>query len=458
MLLARLICLAFCCLVSAATSASTDGGVQVYLQPLPQEAARLSFTITSVMAVTGGGTEYPLTLHLQSVGTAEANRQRLLASGRLPVGRYTGFRLTIVRATLRSEGGRVSLVAPDAPSAIDIPFTVASEHIPLVWVTLKYAESVTEGYAFDPVFSSTIPSGRVAGHAGFVTNAGSNTITVFDKSLAQAVAVIDTCAGPSGLALDQRRQRLYVACARDDEVQAVDVAAGEIAQHVRLSPGDEPREVALTPDGATLISVNPGSNSITFFDAPTLTRFERLDVGSGPRSAVVDSTGRRAFVFNTLSSSISVVDIANRSVVTTLSLEAAPLRGQFNPTGTRLFVIHERSPHLTVLDPVQGTVLSRVRLGSAVDAIAIDHARGLLCLGGAAAVVEFYDPNALLPLFSLRTRASLTHLTIDDTDRRLYMASQETRSVIVASLADRKVVSEIDVGDGPYWVAVMGEK
>ena len=43
-------------------------------------------------------------------------------------------------------------------------------------------------------------------------------------------------------------------------------------------------------------------------------------------------------------------------------------------------------------------------------------------------------------------------------DNAIYMVSPDTRSLLVGRLADRKVVSEIDVGDLPVWVAIMGEK
>ena len=63
-----------------------------------------------------------------------------------------------------------------------------------------------------------------------------------------------------------------------------------------------------------------------------------------------------------------------------------------------------------------------------------------------------------MPLYSLRTRAGVSHLRIDAEDNSLYMVSPDTRSVLVGRLADRKVGAEIDVGDRPYAVAVMGEK
>ncbi len=446
-------------LIAPAVAAAADGGVYLYLQPSPKDAARLTFAIASVAAVTSSGSEIPLALSLKTVGPAEASRQRLLASGRLPEGRYSGFLLKVTRAALKSERGEVALVVPDLPVRIDVLFAVSDQEAPLFWLVLKYPDSFAGGFDFSPVLQAVTPPRPNAGHMGFVTNSGSNTITVFDKSLAQATAVINTCAGPFGMALDRRRLRVYVACPKDDEIQSIDVAAGEVVQRTRTSPGDQPREIALTPDGATLVSVNAGSNSISFFDAASLTRQERLNVGSGPGTIAIEPSGRRAFVFNTLSSSVSVIDLPSRSLTATLSMDAPPLRGEFNRSGNRLYVIHERSPYLTVLDPQQLTIATRVRLGSAVDAIAVDHVRGLVCLVSSnGAAVEFYDPNALLPLYFMKTRDGISHLLIDAEDSRLYMVNPDSRTLIVGRLTDRKVSSEIDVGDEARFVAVMGER
>jgi YVTN family beta-propeller protein len=454
----RLSAFVFALMVPVVAGAA-DGGVYLYLQPLPLDAARITFEIASVSAVTGSGIEYPLKLNLGVVGQGEAQRQRLLASGRVPAGTYAGFNVRIKRAVLKNPDGQVALAVPEAPVRLDVQLGITGRQSSLVWLSLKLAESMPSPSAFSPVFAAVVPPSPIADHAGFVTNSGSDTITVFDRQIMQAVAVVDTCAGPAGLALDQRRRRLYVACSRDDELQSIDVSTGGIIDRTGTSPGDRPRELALTPDGSTLVSVNTGSNSISFFDTAALTRQDRVDVGSGPGSVAIDPTGRRAFVFNTLSSSVSVVDIANRAVVATLATEASPLRGQFSARGDRLYVIQERSPYMMVFDPQQLTTVTRARLNSPVSAIAVDRVRGLICLSGSnQTTVDLYDPNALMPLYMMRIRSGASYLAVVPDDSTLYMVSPDTRSLLVGRLADRKVVSEIDVGDGPYWVAIMGEK
>jgi hypothetical protein len=89
----------------------------------------------------------------------------------------------------------------------------------------------------------------------------------------------------------------------------------------------------------------------------------------------------------------------------------------------------------------------------------VDSRRGLVYIGGRNdTMIEVYDPNALVPVDTIKLRRGVSYLTIDDEENRLYGVSPETRSVVIVSLADRRGVSEIDVGEGPCWVAVMGER
>jgi YVTN family beta-propeller protein len=140
---------------------------------------------------------------------------------------------------------------------------------------------------------------------------------------------------------------------------------------LRLNTGDRPQELALTSDGKVLLSVNNGSNSVSFINPVSLFEMARITVGNGPQSVLIDPTGRRAFVFNTLSGTVTVLDIPYRGVVATIATDPGPLRGQFNRSGDRLYVIHELSSYLTVMNTNSFSIVRRfpVRIGmnSSVD-------------------------------------------------------------------------------------------
>ena len=436
-----------------------EGEVYLYTEPFPQEAERLTFKIEAIFAISGDGREFPLSLSLQEVRPADMQRQRLLASGQLPPGPYIGFSFKVNKAVLKVEDGVADLLVPETPVRIDFAFNVSKKRAYVISMIFKYAESVTAGFRFSPVFSMFIPDRPITPLVGYVSNLGSNNITVFDKKLCKVLAVIVTGRGPAGMALDQRQGRAYVALSGDDAIELIDVLSGEVISRLRLNTGDQPHELALTPDGKTLLVANKGTNTVSFVDPLSLLELSRVDVGKEPNSISIHPNGIRAFVFNTLSNSASVIDIPNKAVVTTITTDPGPLRGQFNRRGDRLYIIHEWSTYLTALDPFGLSVLKRFPVRMGMTSIKVDPQTDLVYMGRQRdTAVEVYDPNFFVVVDSINTGAGITYMSIDGDENNLHMVSPETKSVMVSRLVRKRVISEMDVGENPYWVTMMGER
>jgi len=436
-----------------------EGEVYLYIQPYPQEAERLRFSIEGMSAVSDDGREFPLEVSLREIRPNDLRRQRLLASGKVPPGLYTGFSLKAKKAILKGEEGEAELLVPDQPARTDFSFNVIRKRAYIILLTFKYEGSIS-GVSFIPTFSAFVPAKPIISLAGYVTNTGSNNITVFDKRLGQAVGVIATGRGPVGMALDQRLRRVYVALSGEDAVEVIDVTMGEIINRARLSQGDRPQELALTPDGRLLLVVNAGSNTVSFIDANSFFELGRVNVGNGPHSILIDpNTGRRAYVFNTLSSTLSILDIPNRKIVTALSTDPSPLRGQFNRRGDRLYVIHELSNYLTVIDPSSLSTLRRFQVGIGATSIKVDNRTDLVFIGRKNDITTgVYDPLSFVPVDIIRTGGTIGYMTIDGEENNLYLVNEGKKSLMVSNLVRKKMVYEIDVGESPYWVVVMGER
>ncbi|OGP64820.1 MAG: hypothetical protein A2169_04970 [Deltaproteobacteria bacterium RBG_13_47_9] len=436
-----------------------EGEIYLYLQPYPQEAERLRFTLDGVFAVSGDGREFPLEISLREIKASDVRRQRLLASGPLPPGPYIGLSFKMKKAILKVEDGEADLLVPETPVKSDFPFNVGRKRSHVISLTFKYRESITSGFSFNPVFSILSPARPLIGLAGYVTNGGSNNITVFDKKTGQVIGIIATGRGPAGMVLDQRSGRAYVAISGEDTIDLIDFAVGDVIDRNKLHIGDKPQELALTPDGRTLLVANKGSNTVGFIDPFSLLELGRVNVGREPNSILIDRNGRRAFVFNTLSSVISVVDIPNRAIIASIPTDPGPIRGQFNRRGDRLYVIHELSSYLTVLDPLSLSILRRFQVKMGARSLKVDTRTDLVYLGRERDImVEVYDPLSFVSVDSIRTEGGITYMTIDGEENNLYMVNPETKSVVVSSLVRKRIVNEIDVGEGPYWVTVMGER
>ena len=440
------------------TRLDDEGVVYVYLQPLGREAERLQFTIASVSAVHRDFGEVPLAVAPGELKGAEARRQRLLASGPLPAGDYSGFTVRVGKAALRGAEGPAALLLPEAPSRIEFGLTVRRAEGSVVLLALRYAESVDGGFRFSPAFAAFAPERSAVGALGFVVNSRSSDVSVFDKRSMQVVGVIATGREPSGIALDQPGRRLYVGVSGEDGVEVVDVMAGAIADRIRLSPGDEPVALALAPDGATLLSANRGSNTVSVID--TVSRFERtkVQVGNGPRSIAIDRARRRAFVFNTFSNTVSVLDLASGATVRSIATDPGPVRGQFSRRGDRLYVVHESSAWVTVIDPIRLTVAGRFPVRSAMAAIEVDPGTDFVYLAGRGEpTVGLFEPFSFAPVDFVAVGAGVADMVTDGEANPLYLVVPATNRVLVADRISKRPVGELDVGDGPTWIALMGE-
>jgi len=436
-----------------------EGEIYLYVQPFPQEADRLRFNIEGVSVVSGDGREFPLSLSMKDIKCREIKRQRLLASGTLPPGPYAGVSFKVKNASLKTDEGETALLIPDTPVKLDFSFNVARKKGYVISMTFKYNESVQTGFSFSPVFSLSIPPLPILSLTGYVSNSTSNNVTVFDKKRNQVMGVISTGGNPAGMAIDQGRRKAYVALSTDDTIEVIDILAGEVIDRQRLSTGDRPHELALTPDGRFLLCVNTGSNTVSFIDPGSLLEVGRIQVGKSPNSILIDQTGRRGFVFNMLSNTISVIDIPNRGIISTISTDPTPLRGQLNRRGDRLYVIHEGSAYLLEIDPAFLTVLRRDKVKIAENSIKVDTKTDYVYVGRRRDFsVEVYEPFTFAPIDFFDTGGDIEYMTIDGEQYYLYLVNSGAKTVMVVSLVSKKVVAEFDVGEGPYWVTMMGEK
>lgn len=436
-----------------------DGEVYVYLQSFPQEAERLTVEIESIAAVRSDGAEFPLALSFSTLKGSELKRQRYFASGQLPPGLYKGLMIKAKSAKVATEEGEAALIVPEGPVLNELSFEVTRKRALVVTLLYIHSQAMQQDVNFRPVFTLSVPSMTTLSLIGYVSNSGANTITVFDKKSGLVTGVIATGERPMGIALDQIARRAYVAFEGENAVGVIDLLSGTIVNQVFLNAGDEPRELALTPDRTLLLVVNTGSQTLSIISTSSLLETGRVNVGERPHSILIDRTGSRAYVFNALSNSISIINIASHSIVTTVNTESGPIEGQFSRRGDKLYVLHERSPYIGVRDPASNAVLTRIYAGIGGRTIKVDTQTDMIYAGLiGSSEIEIYAPFSLIVTDLMPVGGEADSMTIDNDENNLCVVLPEKRLVKIINLTSKKVISEIDVDADPYWVTVMDER
>lgn len=437
----------------------SDGELFLYCEPFSQDAGRLEFTVETLSAIREDGLAVPLTPKFKDFALLGMQRQRLCAQGVVPEGRYKGIAIKVKSASLSGEDGKGRLLVSEQPYENQALFTARGGKATVVAMELKYRDAIGDGIAFRPAFAVTVPPPPLPELTGYLTNHGDNTITVFDRRSARIGLMIETGQGPAGLALDRSRLLVYVAMTGEDAVGVIDVKDNDFIDRIRLTPGDAPRFLAITPDGRLAVTANTRSNTASIIDLQSRFEVARVPVGNGPEYVLMDRTGRLAYVFNRLANSISVIDMARRAVTGTLATESGPLYGQLNRKGDRLFVYHDMSPNILAIALDGQTATRRINAGMGVRSVKVNPLTDQIYVGNSfGGIIDIYDPFTLVVADFLQAEGGVGYMTIDGEENNLLVVHPRTRLLRLINLVAKKERGLLDTGADPYSVVFFGER
>lgn len=436
------------------------GEVLLYLQPMSKEAEPFHFVIESISIIPDDGDDIALSVSFTTLKGADLEGvQKRLASGIVPNGMYRGIRVKISSAHMQGKHGEAKLLVSEDPFIVGRDFEVKRGEISTLFLSFDPLRSITDGIQFTPFFTLTTYVSKLLSLTGYITDAGSNMISIFNKQTMLMQGAIATGREPMGIVFDQDRGLAYIALSEDDFIEVIDIFSGKLTGRIRLNFGDDPQYLSLTPDGKTLLSVNHGSNTVSFIDTKARSEVRRLNVGEQPTSVVIDPLGLRAYIMNSLSHSISVLDISRKVIYATIAVEGIPLRGAFNRKGDRLYVINKHMPHLTVIDPSRLTVSGKIFIGTGAVSIKADTRSDLIYVGNnKGGEISVINPSSAIFVDTIRTGGTAVFMTIDDHENTLFALIPEKKVLQKINLTNKRIIAQIDVGDGTYALAVMGER
>jgi YVTN family beta-propeller protein len=210
------------------------------------------------------------------------------------------------------------------------------------------------------------------------------------------------------MAVDLKRQRLFVAELGNDSVGIVDLTNRKL---IRTITGlKEPQGVGYEPATDMLYVANAGDGSVRLFEGMDYAAGGRIELGSDADNIRVDAAANRIFV-GYGSGALAVIDPSTRSKVGDIPVNAHPESFQIDPDTSQVFVNVPDARAITVVDRV-----SRKQIGKwpipdqrANFPMALDHIRRLV-------LVTFRAPAELGVFSTTGGRLIATAETCGDAD------------------------------------------
>ncbi|RKI52474.1 hypothetical protein D7X55_32345 [Corallococcus sp. AB049A] len=317
---------------------------------------------------------------------------------------------------------------------------------------------------------------RKTGPLVYVSNEGSDDLSVIDAEANRVIATIPVGKRPRGLRLSADGQRLYVAVSGsmrappgtdEDTLPPPDRTADGIAlvdtkthQVLRvLESGDDPESFDVSPDGQRLYVSNEDAAKASVVDVATGKVTHAVPVGGEPEGVTLRPDGRFAWVTSEEDHHVYVIDTGTQAVVARIPAGGRPRAVAFTPDGAWAFVTAEQGRTVTRVDAkthqAKGTLSFPEAGAKPMGAVVSPDGRTLYVTTGRGKAVAIIDVAAwklLRTVEDVGERPWGVGITPDG--QRLFTANGPSNDVSVIDPATGQVLKRIPVGTLPWGIAV----
>jgi YVTN family beta-propeller protein len=236
----------------------------------------------------------------------------------------------------------------------------------------------------------------------YVTNGGSNTVTVLDLVNLRQERVLQVGTAPTGVTANPKRNEVY--------------------------------------------AVNSASGTVSVIDAEKNRVAATIAVHRKPYFIDVDSTGRRAYVANADSNNVSVIDLDKRREIGAIGVGEAPGLAKISPDGNSLVVTNRVSGSVSVADPDKFKVRAVFEgCPQATDAVILpDSSKAFVACSGGHQVMAIGLAHPASPNDSDHIDRLLSFLDVGKTP--VHLALKPDGGEIFVSNFDSDSISEIATG------------
>lgn len=434
---------------------ANKGQVFFYLSCPQKPTFDISFSISGMSFMNKGGEWIDVAVDKRIHSAGLAQNQIKLREFYLPAGKYERIRWTISEAKLKKDGKifGLALPHPGVNHFFDMEFSVFSGESFALFADWNPEESVFDKYLFRPKMTLRKQGIEIKNILLYVTNSGSDCVTVIDRQHDRVVATIAVDRSPMGIVASPDGDKIYVANSGSNNISVIDTGLSRVINKI-ANFGYSPAELALSEDGLTLYATNPNSDNISVIDTLSNIVSGWIYVGNNPADIVVDQDRRKVYVVNKASNSVSIVNVNTSAVEDTATVG-------FNPTGMaihqdKLYVTNTGSNSISVIDIPSYSVTKTISL-SQKPMWLVSGLSDRIYVSSADNEVSFIYPSMDMTTRNISVGDLPSQMAVDSLRRKLYVVNTMSEDISVIDLATKRLKTVIQVGRRPHGIALIEE-
>ncbi|MDY6967579.1 MAG: YncE family protein [Spirochaetota bacterium] len=451
-----LLLLAGCQSFLASSSSISEGRVNLYLSTSSKSPPDITFSLEKI-ELEGEDRKW-ITLFK---GKKEINsitlvdHQIFIAETDLSAGRYRRLRVTVTDASIVRAGKKrsLALASTSEDNTLFIQFQMYRNECNSLFLNWDPDKSIKDKYLFIPVITLKPQKMEIRRLVLYVTNTGSNSITVINRQNDHVVGTICVDKAPMGIVANPLGDIVYVANSDSNTISIIDTSHHRVIDTIPINLGISPRELAISPDGSRLYVSNYHSNNVSVIDTVSINLLGQFHVGNNPLGIATNTRGNRLYVVNSASNNLSVIDPSIFKVIKTVTLGS-------NPTDllvdeNRILIanagsnrIYQINIHSLIVEKEMSAGLGSHRLISGL----MDN---IYSSNRNSNDISIIPSSTNIEIQRIAVHDIPQGMALDRERRKLYVANEGSNNVSVIDLIKEKMIVSIPVGNKPYGLALV---
>ncbi len=279
-----------------------------------------------------------------------------------------------------------------------------------------------------------------------VGNKGEDSLSFIDLRSGNEIARRSTGNQPHEIAISPDGRLAAVVSYGGQTIDIFDIAAMDRVETISLSPSRRPHGILWLDDGR-IIATTEGSDNITIVSPPTGETQQRevstiATAQKGSHMLVVTPDKSRAFVSNMQSGTVSVLDLVKMTKIADLSAGTEPEGLAITPDGATIWVADRQSDRLHIFDTATLKELDEIKTGKFPIRVAISP-------DGATAITSNLGDGAL-GLYEVAARKPKGAIKISGTaesQQVTILFSADGKNLFVAETGP-DTIAEVDLSTG----------
>ncbi len=299
----------------------------------------------------------------------------------------------------------------------------------------------------------------------YISNGGSNTVTVLDLVNMRQDRVIAVGANPSGLAVNPRRNEVYVVNSGSATVSVINAETNTVAATIPVQR--QPYSIDVDAEGGRAYVANSGSNNVSVLDLALRRQIGVIGAGVAPGMARIANDGKTLVITNRVSGSVSIADANLFKVRSSFDQCPGATDAIILPDSSKAFVTCSGGHQIMVIglahstgsDPTPADVLlTFLDVGKTPLQITLKP-------DGGEAFVSNYDSDTISEITTSSNEVGGAYLVgahpvrglVSADNSLLYVSDFSAGWVGIYSIDDGKLINSVSVGKGPDALAFSAD-